>query len=227
MKLTNLTLRQKEALFRQLRISITHHSNAMEGTTLSFGETKELLEKGITAGGKPLSEQLIILGFAKAYDVVVREGSNPSFEMSSSFIKDLHYIMFEDALRLSSSYIEKPIGAYRTDERYIKGVDIKLSPPTRIAQDIDNLLYRTSNSMTLKEIAQFHIDFEMIHPFADGNGRIGRLLMAFGYIQNGFVPPLILNDNRMDYLDALGDIEILTGFLELSSKESLKLVDIS
>ena len=224
MNLTNLTLRQKETLFRQLRISITHHSNAMEGTTLSFGETKELLEKGITAGGKPLSEQLVILGFAKAYDVVVRESSNPSFEMSSSFIKDLHYIMFEDALRLSSSYIEKPIGAYRTDERYIKGVDIKLSPPTRIAQDIDNLLYRTSNSMTLKEIAQFHIDFERIHPFADGNGRIGRLLMAFQYIQNDFVPPLILNDNRMDYLDALGEVELLTQFLELSTKESLRLI---
>jgi len=224
MNLTNLTLRQKETLFRQLRISITHHSNAMEGTTLSFGETKELLEKGITAGGKPLSEQLVILGFAKAYDVVVRESSNPSFEMSSSFIKDLHYIMFEDALRLSSSYIEKPIGAYRIDERYIKGVDIKLSPPTRIAQDIDNLLYRISNRMTLKEIAQFHIDFERIHPFADGNGRIGRLLMAFQYIQNGFVPPLILNDNRMDYLDALGEVELLTQFLELGSKESLRLI---
>ena len=226
MNLTNLTLRQKETLFRQLRISITHHSNAMEGTTLSFGETKELLEKGITAGGKPLSEQLVILGFAKAYDVVVRESSNPSFEMSSSFIKDLHYIMFEDALRLSSSYIEKPIGAYRTDEIYIKEVEIKLSLPTGIAQDIDNLLYRTSNSMTLKEIAQFHIEFEKIHPFADGNGRIGRLLMAFQYIQNGFVPPLILNDNRMDYLDTLGDMELLAGFLELSSKESLELIKI-
>ena len=225
MKLTNLTLRQKEALFRELRVSITHHSNAMEGTTLSFGETKELLENGTTAGGKPLSEQLVILGFAKAYDVVVREGSNSNFEMSSSFIKDLHYIMFEDALKVSSAFIEKPIGAYRLDERYIKGIDIKLSPPTQIAQDIDNLLYRTFNSMTLKEIAQFHIDFEMIHPFADGNGRIGRLLMAFQYIQNGFVPPLILNDNRTEYLNALGDVELLTRFLELSSKESLKLVD--
>ncbi len=57
-KLDNLSLKQKEELFRKLRISITHHSNAMEGTTLSFGETKELLEHGNTAGDKPLHEQL-------------------------------------------------------------------------------------------------------------------------------------------------------------------------
>ena len=52
-KLNELSLKQREELFRQLRISITHHSNAMEGTTLSFGETKELLELGHTAGHKP------------------------------------------------------------------------------------------------------------------------------------------------------------------------------
>jgi len=54
--LSNLSLKQRGELFRQLRISITHHSNAMKGTTLSFGETKELLEHGNTAGDKPLHE---------------------------------------------------------------------------------------------------------------------------------------------------------------------------
>jgi len=227
MRLNNLSLREKEALFRELRISITHHSNAMEGTTLSFGETKELLETGATAGGKPISEQLVILGFAKAYDVVVREASNPHFKMSSSFIKDLHYIMFEDALRVSSSFIEKPIGAYRVDERYIKGVNIKLSAPAKISQDIDNLLYQYDKSvLSLEEIAFFHIGFETIHPFADGNGRIGRLLMAFQYIQNDFVPPLILNENRKEYLDALSDALLLKDFLTKSCDESLKLIEV-
>ena len=91
-KLNKLTLKQREELFRQLRISITHHSNAIEGTTLSFGETKELLELGRTAGHKPLGEQLVILGFAKAYDVVVREAQNPNNIIDSNFIKDIHAI---------------------------------------------------------------------------------------------------------------------------------------
>ncbi len=152
-QLNKLTLKQREELFRQLRISITHHSNAIEGTTLSFGETKELLELGHTAGHKPLGEQLIILGFAKAYDVIVREATNPNNIIDSSFIKDIHAIMFEDALKVAPNYVSKPIGAYRLDERYIKGVDVKLSLPHKISNDMENLLYRfKSNSMSLEDI---------------------------------------------------------------------------
>ena len=225
-KLNKLTLKQREELFRQLRISITHHSNAMEGTTLSFGETKELLEHGNTAGDKPLHEQLVILGFAKAYDVIVREATNPNNIIDSSFIKDIHAIMFEDALKVSPQFVSKPIGAYRLDERYIKGVDIKLSPPHKIANDLENLLYRFhSNSMSLKDIAEFHILFERVHPFADGNGRVGRLLMAFQAIQNNIVPPLIENEHRSEYLKAIHDKEELFRFLDESIQNSMNLLE--
>ena len=205
-KLNKLSLKQREELFRQLRISISHHSNAMEGTTLSFGETKELLELGCTAGHKPLGEQLVILGFAKAYDVIVREASNKDNIIDSSFIKDIHTIMFEDALKVAPQFVSKPIGVYRLDERYIKGVDIKLSLPNKISNDIENLLYRFhSNNMSLEDIAEFHILFERVHPFADGNGRVGRLIMAFQAIQNNIVPPLIENERIQNSIDLLGN----------------------
>ena len=221
-----LTLKQREELFRQLRISITHHSNAMEGTTLSFGETKELLELGHTAGHKPLGEQLVILGFAKAYDVIIREATNPHNIIDSSFIKDIHAIMFEDALKVSPEFVSKPVGAYRLDERYIKGVDIKLSLPHMISNDIENLLYRIkSNNMSLLDISDFHIQFERIHPFADGNGRVGRLLMAYQAIQNNIIPPLIENEHRDDYLKAINDKDALCIFLDKSIKKSLELID--
>ena len=84
-QLNKLTLKQREELFRQLRISITHHSNTIEGTTLSYGETKELLELGHTVGHKPLGEQLVILGFAKAYDVIIREATNPNNIINSCY----------------------------------------------------------------------------------------------------------------------------------------------
>ena len=226
-QLNELTLKQREELFRQLRISITHHSNAIEGTTLSFGETKELLELGRTAGHKPLGEQLVILGFAKAYDVVVREAQNPANLIDSSFIKDIHTIMFDDALKVSPEYISKPIGAYRLDERYIKGVDINLSLPHMISNDIENLLYRfKSNSMSLEDISEFHILFERIHPFADGNGRVGRLLMAYQAIQNNIVPPLIKNESRDEYLKAINDKNDLYKFLQDSTDKSLELINV-
>ena len=225
-KLNKLTLKQREELFRQLRISITHHSNAMEGTTLSFGETKELLELGHTAGHKPLGEQLIILGFAKAYDVIVREAANKDNIIDSGFIKDIHAIMFEDALKVAPEYVSKPVGAYRLDERYIKGVDIKLSAPNKISNDIENLLYRfNSNNMSLEDIAEFHILFERIHPFADGNGRVGRLIMAFQAIQNNIVPPLIENEHRDEYLKAINDKNELLKFIDESIQNSMDLLD--
>jgi len=224
-KLSELSLKQREELFRQLRISITHHSNAMEGTTLSFGETKELLEFGHTAGHKPLGEQLIILGFAKAYDVIIREASNRENVMDSSFIKDIHAIMFEDALKVAPNFVSKPIGAYRLDERYIKGVDVKLSLPHKISNDIENLLYRIkSNEMSLLDISDFHIQFERIHPFADGNGRVGRLIMAYQAIQNDIVPPLIENEHRDDYLKAINDKDELCEFLDGGIANSLGLI---
>ena len=223
-KLSQLSARERERLFRRLRVSFTHHSSAIEGTTLTFGETKELLEKGYAAGGKPLWEQLVILGHAKAYDMVVREASNPNRILDTEFIKDLHALLFEDALRIAYEYVEKPIGAFRSDHRRIKGADIALTPPHRIAQELDNLLYRfKSNDMNLEDIAEFHILFERIHPFADGNGRVGRLLIAYQAIQNDIIPPLIRNEERQEYLNALSDKKRLADFLGRGIEKSMEL----
>lgn len=220
-KLSSLSILQKEELFRKLRVSITHHSNAIEGGTLSFGETKALLEKGTTANNKSLSEQLVVLGFAKAYDVIIREATNQNNTIDVNFIKDLHQIMFEGALRMTPTQIDKPIGAYRKDERYIKGSDIVLSAPSKISQSLENLLYEyPSNKMDLNSIADFHIKFEIIHPFADGNGRIGRLLMAFQSIQNDIIPPLIEITQRNNYLLSLNNKEGLSDFLKKAIEKS-------
>jgi Fic family protein len=133
--------------------------------------------------------------------------------------------MFEDALKVAPQYVSKPIGAYRLDERYIKGVDIKLSLPHQISNDIENLLYRfKSNDMDLQDIAEFHILFERIHPFADGNGRVGRLLMAYQAIQNNIVLPLIKNESRDEYLKAINDKNALYEFLQESIDKSLELI---
>jgi Fic family protein len=94
-----------------------------------------------------------------------------------------------------------------------------------ISNDIENLLYRfKSNSMNLADITEFHIFFEKIHPFADGNGRVGRLLMAYQAIQNNSVPPLIKNENRDEYLKAINNKDDLLGFLEESIDKSLELI---
>lgn len=226
LKLNELTTIQKNDLFNILRISLTHHSSAIEGISLTFGETKRLLESGITAGSKPLHEQLVVIGFASAFDFIVREANNSSSILDSNLIKDIHAILFDKALAVCPERLERPIGTWRLDERYIKGVDIKLSKPSCIDQDINNLLYRYNKAMSLKDISEFHIEFEVIHPFADGNGRVGRLLMTYQAIKNNFIPPLILDETRIDYLNSLSDPNKLEEFLKLSIKNSIGLLNL-
>lgn len=224
MKLSDLTTIQKNDLFNTLRVSITHHSSAIEGISLTFGETKRLLEFGMTAESKPLHEQLVVIGFASAFDFVIREASNTGSSLNADLVKDVHAILFDKALSVSPERVERPIGTWRKDDRYIKGVDIKLSKPIFIDQDLNNLIYRYDRKLDLNDIAAFHIDFELIHPFADGNGRVGRLLMTYQAIKNNYIPPLILNDNRLDYLESLGDKDELEKFLDLSIQNSIDLV---
>lgn len=231
-KLSDLSLLQREELFKTLRINITHHSNAIEGISLSYGETKTLLETGRTANNKPIDEQLVILGFAEAYDVIIREANNKSKVLDSSFIEDLHYLIFSNAQKVNPHLVRKPIGAYRTNEAKIVGTDIELTLPHKISQEIENLLYRfPSNQLDLEQIAEFHAFYERIHPFADGNGRTGRLLMNFQCIQNDLIPPLIENENREEYLDCLNDFQInnylgkFVLFLEYCQLRSLSLIE--
>lgn len=231
MQLSDLSLLQREALFRTLRISITHHSNAIEGISLSYNETKTLLETGKTAHNKPIDEQLIILGFAEAYDVIIREANNKSKALDSSFIKDLHYLIFFNAQRVSPQLARNPIGAYRTNEVRIAGASVELTLPHKISQEIENLLYRfPSNQLTLEQIVKFHALFERIHPFSDGNGRTGRLVMSFQCIQNDWIPPLIENENRSKYLECLNVCQNDKGakqfvsFLEYCQERSLELI---
>lgn len=107
-------------------------------------------------------------------------------------------------------------------------MDISLSNPSKISQELDNLLFRLkSNDMTLEHIAEF----EKIHPFGDGNGRIGRLIMAFQCIQNDMIPPLIESRYRTEYLDNLYKAQIsnnftqLSKFLEFCQNSSLALIE--
>ena len=218
-KLSKLSASERRELFAYLRTAITHHSNAMEGVSLTYGETKRLLEEGITAPSKPLSDHLVTLGFANAFDEVVLE-SYAKQPLTSNFIKDLHATLFKAALAVCPDKISKPVGAYRTDERYITGLATALASPKQIANQLENLLF-TNQPTDLEAIAAFHIDFELIHPFADGNGRVGRLIITYQSIQNDLIPPLIENEHRQDYLLSLDNPKSLEKFLS-SGKYSEK-----
>ena len=222
-KLSELTLKEQDTLFSVLRVAITHHSSKIEGSQLTYGETEALLEKGITANNKPLNEQLEIRGFARCYDEIVRSGFAKR-KIDENYIKDLHAMLFENALMECPEFVEKPVGAFRVAQRWIKGCDVKLAQPYDIKNLLGNLLYQKEPE-TIREIADFHRKFERIHPFSNGNGRIGRLLMAMQFIKNDMIPPLIKNSSRNEYLDNFADLDEMTNFLKKSQEISYSILD--
>lgn len=216
--LSSFSTEQQNKLFKELRIAITYHSSKIERITLTYKETKILLENNIAISNKPLNDILEVKGFANCFDKVVQSGFN-KIKIDEKYIKDLHLILFENALQECPAFVDKPIGAFRTDERKIAGSNIELALPNKISVLIGNLLYQAEPT-TIKEIADFHRNFERIHPFANGNGRLGRLLMIMQFIKNDMIPPLIKNDFRVEYLDSFSSLDKMTNLLEKSQQIS-------
>lgn len=180
------------------RISTTWSSNAIEGNTLTMGETKVLLEDGITIGGKPLKDTLEACGHAEAYDYMFSLMRNAQVALDD--ILELHRLFYH---KIS----EKDAGIYRNTQVRITGSETILPTPKEIPSRMKQLeLWMRENEKTLKPLvyaAELYRRFVEIHPFKDGNGRTARLLMNTALIQNGYLPCVISPAIRLDYLQSL------------------------
>ncbi len=188
-------------LQEDLRITITYHSNAIEGNSLDLSETKIAIEDGLTVGGHPIKDYLEATNHAQAFDLMVsivdREKKAP---LTLEIVKKIH--------RLIMQGIHEEAGQFRSRQNYITGAS-KTPPAAREVpeymqgwvQALERGDYRPLDPVTRAAIA--HHDFEFIHPFADGNGRTGRLLLNLMLMQQGYPPTLIRNDWRTGYIRSL------------------------
>ncbi len=206
-------------LHEDFRVEATYHSNAIEGNTLTLAETELVLEYGMTIDGHPLREHYEVTNHAKAYDAMERLSRNPI---------DLETVLFLH--RLVKAQIDEDAGQLRTGPVHIRGASFTPHPakevPLYLAQWVRWL---TSNQALAYEpvtrAAIAHHDFESLHPFFDGNGRVGRLLLNIMLIQEGYPPALVLRDWRQRYIIALqhasagnyhGIIDLIGQAVELS-----------
>lgn len=177
-----------------------YNSNALEGNTLTESETILVLERGVTIGGKSLKEHLEVINHKKAF-AYINEIISKKSPISEEILLELHAILLENVLPVEQ------VGKYRTRSVIIKGAI--LQPP--IAQEIPEKmeeLVSTINSNPEKIppfefCTKIHAFFEQIHPFSDGNGRVGRILLNLMLIQRNFLPITIPTIDRMTYLDGL------------------------
>ena len=211
-----------QRLHQDLRLLATYHSNAIEGNTLSLHETQMVLEYGVTVNGHPLREYLEATNHAEAFDALTTLIEQP---ITIETVQTLH--------RLVMDKIDPHASDLRTIQVYIRGAPF--TPPT--AKDVPVYLAQWVQWLTggvasrydpIVRAAVAHHDFEAIHPFTDGNGRVGRLLLNLMLMQDGYPPALVLNEWRPRYIQALqharlGDYTPLIDLIGLAVERALDL----
>ena len=191
-----LTAGEVERLRDEFMIEFTYNSNAIEGNTLTLKETAMALE-GMTIDKKPLKDHLEAVGHRDAF-LYVQDIAKKDMPLSESVIKNIH------SLVLMNRPEDK--GVYRRIPVRIMGAFTEPVQPYLIEPKMTELLQsdneRKGAIHDIERIARFHLEFEGIHPFIDGNGRTGRLLMNLELIKCGFPPINVKFTDRKRYYDA-------------------------
>lgn len=228
---------------QKLWLDWNYHSNAIEGNTLSLGETRAFLLHGITAQGKPFRDYIDIDGHRKAIEYLekfIRQDE----ELTEAYIRELHRVLLveryqTDALtadgRPTKRWVE--VGQYKTVPNSVRtstgAMHFYASPEETPARMGDLMVwYRDVTSKgaihPVVLAASFHFRFVEIHPFDDGNGRMSRLLMNLMLMRHGLVPIIVPTDRKPEYILTLeqadaGEIEPFIEFIGERVVESLEL----
>lgn len=207
-------------LQEKLRVEWTYNSNAIEGNTLTLGETMFFLREGLTSEGKPLKDYLEAKNHAEAIDGLyeIIQGER---DLSESLIKELHGILmkgieFTYAKTPSGQTVRKPFhaGQYKLQPNHVLTLSGKIhsyTEPLKVKDEMEKLVkwyYGEQALHAVEKAAIFHYRFVAIHPFDDGNGRIARLLMNLILMKNGYPPCIIQNAHRRKYLETLSRVDI-------------------
>jgi excisionase family DNA binding protein len=189
-----LTEGEVERLTEEFIIEYTYNSNAIEGNTLTLRETDMVL-RGLTIDKKPLKDHLEAVGHKEAFSFV-RELVKENAPMTENIIKQIHYLILADK--------KDDRGVYRRVPVRIMGAKHEPVQPYLIEPRMEQLLqgYSKSTEHIIPRLARFHIEFESIHPFIDGNGRTGRLLVNLELMKAGYPPIDIKFADRIAYYGA-------------------------
>ena len=201
-----------------LKAKYIYNSNGIEGNTLSLMETNLIIEHGVTIKGKSLKEHLEVKGQEYALNFLA-EIMNRKEEISLRTIRE-----FNSLVMINGG------GTFKTLPNEIVGANFKTSPPHLVEEHLNKLIenFYNSNEDIIKKVAIFHADFEKIHPFPDGNGRTGRLLMNLELMKEGFPITIIKKEDREDYYNALekahsnNDYEDIISFIEKNVEKSFE-----
>lgn len=195
-----LTEGEVARLNEEFIVEYTYNSNAIEGNTLTLRET-DLVLRGLTVDKKPLKDHMEAVGHKEAFDFV-GELVKDNVPISESIIKKIHYLVLADK--------KDDRGVYRRIPVHIIGAKHEPVQPYLIEPKMEQLLqdFAKSEEHIVTKLARFHLEFEGIHPFIDGNGRTGRLLVNLELMKAGYPPIDIKFTDRMAYYNAFDEYHV-------------------
>ena len=203
-----LTEGELARLSEEFTVEFTYNSNAIEGSTLTLRETDMVL-RGLTVHQKPLKDHMEAIGHKEAFDFVLELVQN-RIPMTERIIRQIHYLVLADK--------RDDRGAYRRIPVRIAGAQYEPVQPYLIQPKMEQIItnYREDTDHIVMRLARFHVEFESIHPFIDGNGRTGRLLVNLELMKAGYPPIDIKFTDQLAYYDA---------FDEYHTKQSLSAME--
>jgi Fic family protein len=209
----------RAALLAQLRNLWTHTSTALEGNTLTLGETAFVIEEGLTVSGKPLKHHQEVVGHARAVDLLYALLAKPNIAADDLF--SLHRAVQTevvlDILHPVGAWKREPNGTHAvTPEGQQRFIDYAMpgDVPVLMAEWLALLngnLQPEGEAAALASYADLHVAFVRVHPFFDGNGRMARLLANLPVLRAGLPPVVIPSERRREYLGLLAGCELATG----------------
>ena len=210
-------------IYHKIQIDLTYNSNHIEGSRLTHDQTRYIFETntiGVSDGVVKVDDVVETANHFKCIDMII---DSANYALSEAFIKQLHAVLKSGT---SDSRLDWfVVGDYKRLPNEVGGMDT--TAPENVGAEIKKLLaeYNSIANKTFDDLLDFHYRFERIHPFQDGNGRVGRLLLFKECLRNNIVPFIIEDDLKMFYYRGLKEWRNERGYLRdtcLSAQDRFK-----
>ena len=196
-------------LYHEIQIRMTYNSNHMEGSTLTEEQTRRIFEtKTIDSTNTPIDDIIETVNHFRAIDYCIDVADTP---LNEDIIKKIHFLLKKSTYDETLDWFN--VGNYKLRPNTVGGK--KTTSPKNVEKAVQNLLilYNSKKTITINDIISFHYEFESIHPFQDGNGRVGRLIAFKECLRHNITPFIIEEHKKYFYYRGLNESNYEQGFL--------------
>ena len=199
------------SIYHKTQIQLTYHSNRMEGGSLSCEQTRYIYETNTIGAEKEVLNVDDVIEAANHFRCINRMIAYAKAALTEKFIKELHLILKNGTSDSRKDWFS--VGDYKKMSNEVSGMETAL--PEEVADKMKDLLteYNRKGEKTFDDILDFHVKFERIHPFQDGNGRVGRLIMFKECLKYNIVPFIIEDNLKLFYYRGLKEWDNEKGYL--------------